>query len=176
MNAFADKHVATAIARLPKMPSDQVKSLRDTARVKGLDSLFSACEAELAKRPFSFTADNAARFEQMAVAVGDMSLVEAMRFAFSKEMTANPDEARILRWIAANPGGTYEDALKAYGKGDLSLVIGHLVYHRYGCFRRFVDPGEDQSSVLLRKDRTQGSVRYWLKPEAEAIFRELGII
>lgn len=33
-----------------------------------------------------------------------------------------------------------------------------------------------QSDLLLRKDRSQDSVRYWLKPEAEQVFGELGVI
>jgi len=65
--------------------------------------------------------------------------------------------------------------LAHYQKGDLSLVIGHLVHHRFGCFRAFIEPKLDQSSVLLIKDRSAPSVRYWLRPEAETVFGELGL-
>jgi hypothetical protein len=135
-----------------------------------------ACEAEIRTRPFDFTGESAARFDEMAAAVQDMSLIDATRYAFGTERPASPEEIRILRWISAKPGTSYQEAKAAYGKGDLGLVIGHLVYDRYGCFRRFLKPGEDQSSVLLTKDRTGQSVRYWLKPESEAVFRELGLI
>ena len=112
----------------------------------------------------------------MAVAALDMSLLEATRYAFGTARRASPEEVRFLRWLAAHPGGSYEEGVAAYGKGDLGLLIGHLVYDRYGCFRRFLKPGEDKSSVLLFKDRSLSSVRYWLKPDVENVFRELGVI
>jgi hypothetical protein len=112
----------------------------------------------------------------MAEQVKDMNLTEAIRYAFTVARRAGPDEIRCLRWMAANPGASFQAALAAYGKGDLGLLIGHLVYDRYGCFKRFLQTGEDQSSVLIEKDRSSGSVRYTLRPEALEVFRELGLV
>ena len=53
--------------------------------------------------------------------------------------------------------------------------MGHLVYERYGCFKKFFEPGEDQSSVLILKDRA-GGVRYTMRPEFRAVMSELGVI
>jgi hypothetical protein len=112
----------------------------------------------------------------MAVGVRDMELVDAIRYAFTAVLPPSDYEIKFLHWVIAHPGGSYQDALKAYGKGDLSLTIGHLVYDRYGCFRKFMQDGEDQSSVLLHKDRTGESVRYTLRHEAEQVFKELQIV
>ena len=112
----------------------------------------------------------------MAAQVLDLDLASAIRVAFTTVQPPDPDEVRAVRWIAANPGGTYQEAERAFGKGHLALIIGHLVYERFGCFRRFMVSGEDQSSVLIEKDRTGGRVRYTLKPEARAVFSEIGLI
>ncbi|MCJ2099473.1 hypothetical protein [Methylobacterium sp. E-046] len=138
--------------------------------------LIEACDAELLARPFDITQDKAIAFNRTATQVHNLDLASAIRVAFTKVQPANLDEIDVLRWIAANPGGTYQDAERAHGKGDLALIIGHLVYERFGCFRRFMVPGDDQSSVLLQKDRTGGRVRYTLKPEAYAVFCEIGVI
>jgi hypothetical protein len=176
MSVFDDTKVQAAIARLPSMSSKDIRDLRSRATSNGLEALVLACDTQLQDRPFDLSADVAASFEMMADHVKDLTLVQAIRHAFSSVRPANADEARALRWIADHPGGDFQTFLKAYGKGDLSLVIGHLVYDRFGCFRQFMTPGEDQSSVLLHKDRSAGSVRYTLRQEAAAVFQELGVI
>ena len=105
-----------------------------------------------------------------------MDLVAAIRHAFTKFFPPAFEEVTVSRQIAEHPGISYQDLLDSYGKGDLSLVIGHLVYNRYGCFRQFMKDGEDQSSVLILKDRTGNSVRYRLRAEAESVLRDIGII
>ena len=105
-----------------------------------------------------------------------MDLVAAIRHAFTKFFPPAFEEVTVSRQIAEHPGISYQDLLDSYGKGDLSLVIGHLVYNRYGCFRKFMKDGEDQSSVLILKDRTGNSVRYRLRAEAESVLRDIGII
>jgi hypothetical protein len=176
LSAFSPKNVAAAIERLPNTASRDIKTILERARRNNLNDLIDACEAELARRPFEFTHDQAKTFERMADEVRDMSLVEATRHAFSKILPPSDEEFRFLRWIAAHPGGSYQEAVRAHGKGDLGLLIGHLIYDRYGCFRKFIRDREDQSSVLLHKDRTGNSVRYRLRAEAEEVFRDLGII
>ena len=78
--------------------------------------------------------------------------------------------------LAAHPGGTYQEAVAAYGKGDVSLLVGHLVYDRYGCFKKFLDGQLRQSDVLVQRDHAGNSVRYTLKSEANQAFSELGLI
>ena len=175
-DVFSAKQIAAAKARLPKMSSADVEQLRLRSMARGLTALQAACDAELGRRPFTFSTGQAADFDRMAEAVRDMSLSEATRFAFTQAMPARPEEVVFLRWLAEHPGGLFQDALKAYGKGDLGLVIGHLVYHRYGCFRAFMQEGQDQSSVLLVKDRSAEGVRYRFQPEAEAVFRDMKLI
>ena len=176
MSVFSEKQVAAAISRLPSMGSKLVRELRVRAEANGLSDLLAACDETLASRPIEFDGALAESFVAMEQAVVDLDLVEAIRYAFSKARLANSEEIRFLRWVAANPGGTYQEAVEAYGKGDVGLLVGHLVYDRYGCFKKFLDPKEDQSSVLLHKDRSGNSVRYRLKAEAEQVFRELRLI
>ena len=150
--------------------------MRGQADRLGIKTLVEACDAELQTRPFDISQDKAIAFDRMSEHVRDLDLAAAIRVAFTTVQPPNLDEVRVLRWIAANPSGTYQDAERAHGKGDLALIIGHLVYERFGCFRRFMVPGDDQSSVLIQKDRTGGRVRYTLKPEAYAVFSEIGVI
>lgn len=176
MTPFSETNVSAAISRLATMASKDVREMRLRGSKAGLPRLIEACDLELAARPFDYTADLAWKFEKMAEQVVDMDLPEAIKYAFGRGLTARDYEVRLLRWIAAHPGATYQEVAAAYGKRDLTLVIGHLVYDRYGAFRNFLQPGEDQSSVLLRKDRAGNSVRYWLRPEAAGVLLELGVL
>lgn len=171
-----DKHVAAAIARLPKQATKDVRAMRERGAQMGRTDLVEACDAELKSRPIEFSQEQAISFEAMAEQVKDLDLYAAIGHAFTKARLPSPEEEIVIRWMAANPGGSYDEARTAYGKGDLSLVIGHLVYDRYGCFKKFMKPGEDQSSVLIFKDYSGESVRYTLKPEALAVFKEIGVI
>lgn len=174
---FSLSFVQKAIDRLPTQSSDEIRRIRRTADEKTLTVLVAACDAELDRRPFDqVDADMAASIRRGERETEGMSLEEAVRHAFSRFRPPSDYEIRILRWMAANPGGSYAEAEKAYGKGDLGLCIGHLVYDRYGCFRRFIDDRKDQSSVLIEKDRGQGSVRYTLRPEVLAGLRGAGVI
>ena len=172
---FSPESIVRAIERLPLQSTKDVREMRRRGVGRNLPALIEACDVELAKRPIEFDGDMAARVEETAAITAGMDLAQATRFAFS-DRPASDYEIRILRWMAAHPGGTYEEALQAYGKGDLALCIGHLVYDRYGCFRCFVEDHEDQSSVLIAKERGHGSVRYTLRPEILGVFEELGIV
>jgi hypothetical protein len=176
VSAFSEKHVAAAIARLPSMSTKEIRELRARAEGQRLGTLLEACDEQLASRPIEFSADAAKAFEAQAKDVADLDLAGAIRHAFTRAVPPTRDEVELLRWFATNPGGSYQAAVKDLGNEGLGLWIGHLVYDRYGCFRKFLKPIEDQSSVLLEKDRSGDSVRYRLRPEAEAVFREIGII
>lgn len=176
MNTSSPENIRKAIARLPVQSSADVKRVRAQAVRMKIATLVEACDAELLVRPFDISQDKAIAFDRMAAQVEDLDLAAAIRVAFTTVLPPNQDEIEVLRWIATNPGGSYQDAERAHGKGDLALIIGHLVYERFGCFRRFMVPGDDQSSVLIHKDRAEGRVRYTLKPEAQAVFAEIEVI
>lgn len=176
MGAFDEKHITKAIERLPTMATREIRDLRDRAERQSLASLREACEGELALRPVEFSAVDAQTHARMAAEVVDLDLVATIAVAFGKVRPPSDEEQQFLEWIAANPGGTYQQALKVRGKGDVGLLIGHLVYDRFGCFRRFVAEGQDLSSILLDKERSGPSVCYRLKPEALAAFEAIGVL
>ncbi len=176
MSVYSEKNVSQAVGRLPRMATGDVSRLLDTARAKGLQRLIEACEAELSLRPIEFNAEMAERFERMAEAVAGMSLTDAIMHAFRSAVPARDYERKILRKIADEPGILFRDLERHYGKGDTSLVIGHLVYDRFGCFRHLASPGQMQSDLLLAREKSSSGVRYRLRSEAEAVLRELGII
>jgi hypothetical protein len=176
MSAFSEANVAAAIQRIPLMSSKDLRDLRERASGQNIQPLVDACDLALEGRPIEYSQDDARRFEAQALEVVGMDLTSCIRHAFTKTLPPSPDEVRILRWLAANPGGAYKDAVRDLGNDGLSLWIGHLVYDRFGCFRGLMRSGEDQSSLLLEKDRSGESVRYRLRPETETVFRELGII
>ena len=166
LGAFDEKHIIRAIERLPAMATREIRDLQARAEQQGLAGLRDACEQELALRPIELSAMDAEAHARMASEVQNLDLVDTIAAAFGKIRPPSEEELQFLQWIAANPGGTFQEALKVRGKGDVGLLIGHLVYDRFGCFRRFVVDGEDLSSILLVKERSGPSVSYKLKPEA----------
>jgi hypothetical protein len=109
----------------------------------------------------------------IASRVADMALRDVIEIAF-REVQANDEEILILRQIASHAGISHAELTKAYGRNDLSLVIGHLAYNRLGYFRPFLKSAT-QSDVLLERQSGPGGVRYWLRTEALEAFRALGI-
>ncbi|KRA28540.1 MULTISPECIES: hypothetical protein [unclassified Brevundimonas] len=176
MGAFDEKHITRAIERLPTMGTREIRDLRDRAERQELGSLLDACERELALRPIELSAVDAEAHARMADEVNDLDLVDTIAVAFSKVKPPNEEELQFLQWVAVNPGGTYQEALKVRGKGDVGLLIGHLVYDRFGCFRRFVIDGQDLSSILLVKERSGPSVSYRLKAEAREGLQRAGVL
>jgi len=176
MSAFSTKHVDEAVLRLPIYATDHILMLLQRAREQGIARLADACEAELKLRPIPFTKEMAARSDDMAKAVTSMSLVQVIRHAFSDAEPVRDYEQRLIRCIAAKPSITYRELEVAYGKGDAGLVIGHLVYDRFGCFRHLLHEAQLMSDLLVHREKSTEGVRYYLKPEAEMAFRELGII
>ena len=171
----SSKQIQAAITRLPQQASAAVKQVLANARVQKLPSLIDACDAELKLRgTLVLTADAAAQAAEIGARVAGKPLQEVVALAFA-EMPPQPEEATILRWLAAHPGTSFEELKKIYGKGDLSLVIGHLVYRRFGYFRPLL-MGRAQSDLLLERDSTAKSVRYTLRPEAVAALGEIGLL
>jgi len=85
-----------SFAPVTTMFTKGLKDLLNRARTRNIANLAKACEAELDLRPFEFSGDDAARFDQMAKAVGDMSLVEAIRYAFRDAREADQEERTII--------------------------------------------------------------------------------
>lgn len=93
---------------------------------------------------------------------------EVIEIAF-KEVPAKPEELVILRWISQHPGTSYAEIGTVYKSRDRSLVIGHLIYYRFGYFRPMIT-GPIQSDLLLDRDNTSGKVCYTLRSEARIAF------
>jgi hypothetical protein len=176
MTAYDDKHVQAAIGRLPGMASKDIRSLRGRGVEQGLVALVEACDLELAARPIEFSAIDAANHVEMAAAVSGLDFVDTVAAAFSRVRRPSEDEYRFLQWVYNHPGGSYQEAVVERGKGDVGLLIGHLIYDRFGCFRRFVKDGEDLSSLLLIKERSGPSVRYTLRDDAREGLQRAGVL
>ena len=176
MAAFGEKQIQAAIARLGGMGSKEIRELRARGESQNLTDFVAACDAELASRPVEFSQVAGADFPRMEAAVRDLDLVRTIRYAFTDGRRASAEELRFLQWIALHPGASHAETLAFYGKGDLALMIGHLAYDRYGCFRKFMTPGGRQSGVLLDRDTSGPSVRYQLKPEAVQALTEIGVL
>ena len=169
------KHLADALARLPQQASESVKATLENARRAGLDALVAACEQELRVRgSLTLNAADAAQAARVSAAVAGKSLQEVTEIAF-REVPANREEVLIIRWIAQHPGTSFREVRAIHGKDDLSLVIGHLIYYRFGHYRHMLGDGA-QSDLLLHRDSTAGSVRYTLRPEAIAAFGAIGLL
>jgi len=176
MAAFDEKHVQAAIRRLPAMATKEIRELRERAEAQGLTVLMDACDEEISARPVDFSAAEAVDHMAMARATEGLDFIDAVAVAFSKVRPPSEVEHAFLTWISEHPGSSYEEAVTQHGKGDVGLLIGHLIYDRFGCFRRFVDGGADLSSLLLIKDRSGPSVRYTLREEAREGLMRAGVL
>jgi hypothetical protein len=175
MPPFDTKHVQDAIGRVPRQSNQQIETVLAQARGKHIAALTDACEQELrARGSWKLSAEDAVRAAAASQTVQGKTVTEAAEIAFS-QVPPDATERRVLSWLAGHPGATYQEASAAYGKGDLSLVIGHLVFNRFGYFKHLL-AGAAQSDVLIRRDKTGTSVRYTLLPEFEAAVRSLGIV
>jgi hypothetical protein len=164
-----------AIGRLQGQSSASIKLVLENAKRASNDALTDACEKELRIRG-SFEMSEA-EAKQMVEAIGrsaGKSLLEVIEIAFS-DVPAKPEEVLILRWIALNPGTTFAATAKAYGRNDLALVIGHLVYYRFGYFRPFIESAT-QSDLLLVRTPSPAGVSYTLRPEAAEALAKVGVI
>lgn len=172
---FSPARIAAKIEEMPHLSSKDIRVLRQRGEERGLAELIAACDQELARRPMEYDGKTALKMMEAEEHVAGFDLPTATRYAFTAFPASKP-ESRILAWLAANPGTSHADLIPIYGKGDLSLAVGHLVYDRMGCFAKFVtDATDDKSSVLIEKDRSGPSVRYTLRPEVIPVFRELGL-
>jgi hypothetical protein len=165
----------SAIDRLPRQSNASIEQVLANARRLGFEVLVQAAQDELrARGSLTLTKEDAEQTAKISAKVADKALSEVIEIAF-KEVPAKPEELLILRWISQHPGTSYTEIGKVYRNGDLSLVIGHLIYYRFGYFRPMLT-GPIQSDLLLERDKTSGSVCYTLRPEALMAFTALGIM
>jgi len=168
-------NVNAAIARLPRQSNASVEQVMANAHRQGLEALADACREELHVRgSLTLDASGAVQAAKISDRVAGKVLREVIRIAF-EEVPAKAEERLIISWLAQHPGMSYQELYGVYGKGDLSLVIGHLVYYRFGYFRPMLK-GKTQSDVLIERDSTAPSVRYTLRPDAIAAFAALGLL
>ena len=184
MPGYDQKQVDAAVARLPRLSSAEVRDLRARAEKADLRFLIAACDAEVGGTAVRFGARPLQFRVRRDGPAGDRHVPGRCDPPRIWENGARPrlrgPGASLHRgqsWLSPS----WRQSLwqrPHRRKGDLQPGDPEpgLVYDRYGCFRKFIEPGQDQSSVLLDKDRSGRSVRYRLKPEAELVFRELAII
>ncbi len=175
MQNVATAQVEAAITKLPRQSNASIEQVLANARRLKIDLLAEACREELRTRgSLVLTAADAERIAEIESRVADLALRDVIELAF-REVPAKQEEVLILRWIASHPGTSYVELLKVYGRNDLSLVIGHMAYYRFGYFRPFLKDGP-QSDMLLERQGGSAGMRYSLRPEALEAFRSLGIV
>lgn len=174
MGGYSDTNVAKAIERVPTSSNDELRRLLDTAKARGIDNLQKAIELELELRgPASFDKATAEQHATWAGQVVDADLEQATLLAF-EQVPINEHERPILRLIAEKPGVGSDDLTRVRGKGDVGLLIGHIVYDRLGFFRKFWDGKEPMSNLVLERDYGSGRVSYRLTSTAKAALEALG--
>lgn len=161
---FSEQQVDRAISRLSSGSNRSINQVMENARTGGSARLVEACEDELATRgSLDLTREGAERAAEISARTAAMELAQVVELAF-REVPAKPEEITILRWIASHPGTSAAETEKAYGVRDTSLVIGHIIYHRFGYFRPFLQ-GKTQSDLLLKRTMIDGRMHYSIRPE-----------
>jgi hypothetical protein len=174
MAPLTRKQIDNAIARLPQQSNKAIETVRANASRLACEELVEAAARELHLRgSLVFDEAEAKRIAELSATLEGKTLHDVILRAFT-DIPAKPEERLILAWIARHPGRPFRELLAAYGKRDLSLVIGHLAYYRFGYFRPFFE-SNTQSDVLLQRHSTPDGVSYALRPEAAAAFRAIGV-
>jgi hypothetical protein len=179
VSAFSKEQVARAMAAVPETASKTLKLWLERAQEQGLTALGAACDAELAARgTLDLDADAARRHSEWAAQSADLTLQDAILAAFTAVPANEEEERPIVRMIGEAPGISNAQLEKAFGKRHTGLVLGHLIHHRHGFFRHLLPEveGKPQSNLLLERDDSGKSVCYRFRPEATAVFRDLGLI
>ncbi len=164
-----------AIDRLPRQSNASVEQVLANARRLGIEPLVQACQDELRTRgSLNLSTADAEQTSKISAKIAGKALSEVIEIAF-KEVPAKPEELLILRWISQHPGTSHAELGTVYRNRDLSLVIGHLIYYRFGYFRPMLT-GPIQSDLLLVRDKSSGRMCYTLRPEALTAFNALGML
>ncbi len=175
MKKFSPAQVKSALDRLPRQSNASIDQVLVNARRLEIEPLVDACESELRTRgSLKLSGAEAEQAVAISAAVAGKALSEVIEMAFT-DVAAKPEEILIFRWIAQHPGTSHAEIGAVYKNRDLPLVIGHMIYYRFGYFRALL-AGPIQSDLLLERDRTSGKVCYTLRPEALMAFNSLGIL
>jgi hypothetical protein len=168
--------VERAVARLASQASKEIKEVMTNAKRYGATGLVEACRLELAIRGSNeVTGEQALAALKLSASVDGKGLEEIVEIAFS-QVPPSADELRLIRLIADNPNSYSATLQKQYG-GAFNLDVGHLVYFRYGLFRKFLEAERDQSSILISKDISSGRTFYnGFKPEVINALKKLQIL
>lgn len=176
MNAYSKENVAKALKRIPATDSKGLRAMLERASAKDIDQIVGACENELALRgPVELDLPTAQRNAEWCSKTVGLALTDTICVAFS-EHPANRDEIDLLILIANAEEISHRQLVAKRGKGDIALIIGHLIYERFGFFRRFIEPESTMSDLLFIRGKGDGSVTYRLTPEAREAFTSLELI
>lgn len=176
MSAFSAANIEKALHRVPSMATKDLRQLLERAEANGIADLAARIRAELAVRgSVEFDATAAKRHADWSNKVADADLAKVIVIAF-REVPINADERQLTQHIARNPGVGHQELIKLRGKGDVGLILGHMVYERLGFFRKFLDGSEKMSNLLFLRDDSSGRMHYLLTKEAQQSFAELQII
>jgi hypothetical protein len=175
----SSEQVSAAIERLPSQSNAAIARVLENARARLAHELVRACETELAARGALQLSEEQARQAVAAqVKVKDKGLREVIEIAFQDVPLSYPEEAWVIRELTANPGIRYANLELSYvarfSKNDLSLVVGHLVYNRFGYFRHLIQ-SKTQSDLLIERGN-DGGVTYCLRAETLDAFRGLNLV
>ncbi|WP_168175240.1 HNH endonuclease [Thioclava sp. F28-4] len=175
MTPFSHEHIEKAIARLPATGSKQLKILLQRAEDHGIDRLADTIKAELELRGPTDLDDKAAqRHLEWSEKVAGLGLDEAILAAF-QHFPLRAEERLLVRAIAKTPGIGYPELVKIRGKGDVGLILGHLIYERLGFFRGYLPNERRMSGLLLHRTEGNGPVTYRLTSEADRTFKTMGV-
>ena len=176
MTALSPENVAKSIARVPSTATKALKTLLARAKTLGVDTLVAAIEQELNLRgAFDLDAPTAQKHAAWAVRAANLTLADAIELAF-REAPINSDERNLTVRIAKNPGIAYALLTSLHGKGDVGLILGHMIYERLGFFRPFIVDSKRMSDILFLRDDRGGPMTYRLTTEAQKAFLALGIV
>lgn len=173
----SSEQVLAAIERLPGQSNAAIARVLENARAYLAHELVHACETELASRGSLQLSEAQARQAVAAqMKVKDKGLREVIEIAFQDVPLSYPEEAWVIQKLTANPSMRYANLELSYvtrfSKNDLSLVVGHLVYYRFGYFRHLIQ-SKTQSDLLIERS-SDGGVTYRLRAETLDAFRALG--
>lgn len=171
--------VSAAIERLPGQSNAAIARVLENARAKLAHELVHACETELATRGSLQLSEEQARQAYAAqMKVKDKGLREVIEIAFQDVPLSYPKEAWVIRELTANPGIRFTNLellyVARFSKNDLSLVVGHLVYNRFGYLRHLIQ-SKTHSDLLIERG-SDGGVTYRLRAEAVDAFRALNLV
>jgi hypothetical protein len=158
------------------MSTSEIKQLRDRARQHGIEELVRACEVELDVRgTIEFDSSRAQKHADWALLTESFDLPAAVFAAFS-QLPMNDEESLLTVAIASKPGISFQELQRLRGKGDVGLIMGHIVYERYGFFRKFINPKIKMSDLLFERQLTEAGTTYKIQDNILEIFKKLNII